>query len=179
MHAGLRLGEIPNLQWRDLDFRSSFILVRDSKNGEARHVPMDAELSTLFRNHGRRSDAEFIFPSANGGRLTEIRRSFLKACSRAGLTDLHFHDLRHTFASQFVMAGGDLYILKEILGHKSITMTQRYAHLSPAYKIKVIDRMNTLWQRATLPASAFEALPEPSGVTPASQTTSHDNSTIA
>jgi hypothetical protein len=77
------------------------------------------------------------------------------------------------------MAGGDLYILKEILGHKSITMTQRYAHFSPAYKIKVIDRMNTLWQRATLPASAFEALPEPSGVTTASQTTSRDNSTIA
>jgi site-specific recombinase XerD len=55
-----------------------------------------------------------------GGRLTNVRRGFLKACSRAGLTDLHFHDL-HTFASQFVMAGGDLYILQEILGHKSIT----------------------------------------------------------
>jgi hypothetical protein len=76
------------------------------------------------------------------------------------------------------MAGGDLYILQEILGHKSITMTQRYAHLSPAYKIKVIDRMNTLWLRTTMPASPSEALPEPPGVTPASQTAVQDNSTI-
>ena len=99
----------------------------------------------------------------------DVRTGFLNSCKRAGLTDLHFHDLRHTFASQFVMAGGDLYILKEILGHKSITMTQRYAHLSPTYKIKAIDRINTLWAGATPQASTSELLLENSSVTAASQ----------
>jgi Phage integrase family len=61
---------------------------------------------------------------------------------------LHFHDLRHTFASQWVMSGGDLYLLKEILGHKSIAMTQRYAHLSPAHKQAMVSKMETMWAKA-------------------------------
>src|SRR5438876_12439091 len=72
------------------------------------------------------------------------------------------------------MAGGDLYILKEILGHKSITMTQRYAHLSPTYKIKAIDRMNTLWAGTTPQTSTSELLLENSSVTAASQATHQD-----
>jgi site-specific recombinase XerC len=77
------------------------------------------------------------------------------------------------------MAGGDLYILKEILGHKSITMTQRYAHLSPAYKIKAIDRMNNLWQQAIPAPSALKALPGPILVTAASQTAFPDSAGTA
>src|SRR5437667_10789190 len=168
LHSGMRLGEILNLHWYDLDFASGFILVRDSKNGESRHVPMDTILFALFRAYPRRVGADLVFSSSSGGRIVDVRTGFQNACKRAELTDLHFHDLRHTFASQFVLAGGDLYILKEILGHKSITMTQRYAHLSPSYKIKAIDRMNTLWAGATPQASASEVLPENSSVTPAS-----------
>jgi integrase/recombinase XerD len=63
------------------------------------------------------------FATANGTKFKGVRDGFKNACNRAGLSDLHFHDLRHTFASQWVMAGGDLYLLKEILGHKSIVMT--------------------------------------------------------
>src|SRR5437870_294727 len=169
LHSGMRLGEILNLRWYDLDFSSGFILVRDSKNGESRHVPMDATLSALFRAYPHRLGTDLVFSSSRGGRIVDVRTGFLNSCKRAGLTDLHFHDLRHTFASQFVMAGGDLYILKEILGHKSITMTQRYAHLSPTYKIKAIDRMNTLWAGAKPQPSTSEMLPEDSSVTAASQ----------
>src|SRR5207245_8929090 len=97
----------------------------DSTNGESRDVPMDPILFALFRAYPRRVGADLVFSSSSGGRIVDVRTGFQDACKRAGLTDLHFHDLRHTFASQFVMAGGDLYILKEILGHKSITMTRR------------------------------------------------------
>ncbi|HLV94905.1 MAG TPA: site-specific integrase [Candidatus Acidoferrales bacterium] len=69
-----------------------------------------------------------------GGRIGWLQQRFREALGRAGLSDPHFHDLRHTFASQWMMAGGDLYVLKSILGHKSIAMTQRYAHLSRGYK---------------------------------------------
>src|SRR6059058_4405066 len=174
LHSGMRLGEILNLRWYDLDFASGFILVRDSKNGESRHVPMDATLSALFRAYPHRLGTDLVFSSSRGGRIVDVRTGFLNSCKRVGLTDLHFHDLRHTFASQFVMAGGDLYILKEILGHKSITMTQRYAHLSPTYKIKAIDRMNTLWAGAKPQPSTSEILPEAPSVTAASQAAYQD-----
>src|SRR5438445_11721568 len=144
LHSGMRLGEILNLRWYDLDFSSGFILVRDSKNGESRHVPMDATLSALFRAYPHRLGTDLVFSSSRGGRIVDVRTGFLNSCKRAELTDLHFHDLSHTFASQFVMAGGDLYILKELLGHKSPAMAARYAHVSPTYLIKSIDRMNTL-----------------------------------
>src|SRR5438132_1420977 len=174
LHSGMRLGEILNLRWYDLDFASGFILVRDSKNGESRHVPMDATLSALFRAYSHRLGTDLVFSSSRGGRIVDVRTGFLNSCKRAELTDLHFHDLRHTFASQFVMAGGDLYILKEILGHKSITMTQRYAHLSPTYKIKAIDRINTLWAGAKPQPSTSEILPEAPSVTAASQAAYQD-----
>src|SRR6266702_3075895 len=169
LHSGMRLGEILNLRLYDLDFASGFILVRDSKNGESRHVPMDTILFALFRAYPRRPVTDLVFSSRCGGHIVDVRTGFQNACKRAGLIDLHFHDLRHTFASQFVMSGGDLYILKEILGHKSITMTQRYAHLSPTYKIKAIDRMNTLWAGATPQTNPSEVLSESSSVTAVSQ----------
>src|SRR5438552_7892363 len=176
LHSGMRLGEILNLRWYDLDFSSGFILVRDSKNGESRHVPMDATLFALFRAYPHRPSTDLVFSSSSGGHIVDVRTGFLNSCKRAGLIDLHFHDLRHTFASQFVMSGGDLYILKEILGHKSITMTQRYAHLSPTYKIKAIVRMNTLWAGVKPQASTSEMLPDDSSVTAASQATYRDRS---
>src|SRR3989449_4595494 len=174
LHSGMRLGEILNLRWYDLDFASGFILVRDSKNGESRHVPMDATLSALFRAYPHRLGTDLVFSSSRGGRIVDVRTGFLNSCKRVGLTDLHFHDLRHTFASQFVMAGRDLFILKEILGHKSITMTQRYAHLSPAYKAKATDHLNNIWGTTNPGTSASEAQPGPSSVTAASQATYQD-----
>src|SRR2546427_3781417 len=174
LHSGMRLGEILNLHWRDLDFASGFILVRDSKNGESRHVPMDATLFALFRAYPHRLGTDLVFSSPAGGHIVDVRTGFQNACKRAGLIDLHFHDLRHTFASQFVMAGGNLFILKSVLGHKNITMTQRYAHLAPTYLIKSIDRMNTLWAGVKPQASTPGILPGPSSVTAASQAAYED-----
>src|SRR5438874_1716933 len=174
LHSGMRLGEILNLRWYDLDFASGFILVRDSKNGESRHVPMDATLFALFRAYPHRPSTDLVFSSSSGGHIVDVRTGFQNACKRAGLIDLHFHDLRHTFASQFVMAGGNLFILKSVLGHKNITMTQRYAHLAPTYLIKSIDRMNTLWPGVKPQASTHGILPGPSSVTAASQAAYED-----
>jgi len=74
----------------------------------------------------------------------EVKRSFVTALTRAGIVDFHFHDLRHTFASQLIMAGVDLVAVKELLGHKDIKITLRYAHLAPAHKrqaVKVLDSL--------------------------------------
>jgi site-specific recombinase XerD len=138
-------------------------------------VPLDATLTDFFAVYPRRPETELIFASSSGSRLKDIRGGFLNACSRAGIIDLHFHDLRHCFSSFFVASGGDLYVLKEILGHKLIQMTQRYAHLSPAYKVKAIDRMNNLWQSAEPASTAPKTPSQPVPVTPASQPPSPDN----
>jgi hypothetical protein len=136
---------------------------------------MDSMISTLLQSWPRLSDQEIVFTSVmTGGRIVDIRAGFLNACRRAGITGLHFHDLRHTFASQFMTAGGDLYVLKEILGHKSLAMTTRYSHLSPTYKIRAIDRMNTLWAGAQPQPSTSEMLPDNPSVTAASQAALQD-----
>jgi integrase len=77
----------------------------------------------------------------------------LRKCS---IANFRFHDLRHTCASHFVMSRGDLYTLREILGHKTVTMTQRYAHRSPAHKAEVARVMDTFWtlsDKSTLPSA--------------------------
>jgi len=131
----------------------------------------------LFSPYPRRSGTELIFSGPSGNRLTDIRVGFLNACRRAGITNLHLHDLRHTFASQFMMAGGDLWVLRGILGHKTVQMTLRYSHLSPAYQVKAFDRMNAVWQHAVPVANTSQPLTEPSPVTPASQAPSQDSPT--
>lgn len=73
-----------------------------------------------------------------------MKRSFATALDRAKITDFHFHDLCHTFASQLVMAGVDLVAVKELLGHKDIKMTLRYAHLAPAHKRKAVNVLDAL-----------------------------------
>jgi integrase len=149
LHTGMRSGEIRNLEWRDLDFDTGFLIVRDTKNGETRHVPMDSTVAALLRDWPRTDDSEFAFTNCSGGRIGWLQHGFRKALVRAGLSDLHFHDLRHTFASQWMMAGGDLYVLKSILGHKSIAMTQRYAHLAPDYMKARVERMEQIWAKPT------------------------------
>ena len=152
LHTGMRLGEILSLQHADLDFVTGVLTVRNSKNGESRHIPMDSTVKALFKRIPRQSNSDYVFPSPTGERWSCNQKAFRHARARAGLVDLHFHDLRHTFASQWMMNGGDLYALRGILGHKSIAMTQRYAHLSPAYQRAMVDRMEAIWAKPT-PAS--------------------------
>ena len=145
LHTGMRLGEILNLRIRDIDFPTGLILIRDSKNSEPRHIPADATVVDLLTNYPRHPDFDLVFATTNGTKLKGVRDGFKNACNRAGISDLHFHDLRHTFASQWMMAGGDLYLLKEILGHKSIVMTQRYSHLSPKFMRSAINVLNKIY----------------------------------
>lgn len=115
LHTGMRLGEILNLRHCDLDFRSGLILIPDSKNGEPRHLPMDSTVASLLTGYPRHLGSELVFANKSGGRFLEIRGGFKNACRRAAISDLHFHDLRHTFASHWMMTGGELYALKVVL----------------------------------------------------------------
>jgi site-specific recombinase XerD len=79
-----------------------------------------------------------------GAAVKNIKKSFKTALDKAGIEDFRFHDLRHTFASQVIMRGGDLKDVQELLGHKSMSMTLRYSHLSQEHKKKAVNLLNGL-----------------------------------
>ena len=115
-----------------------FILLDSSKNGERKEIPIDDTLSELFNSIPHSIESVYVFTDKDGNPYKSNKRSFSTALRKAGIRDFKFHDLRHTFASHLVMAGVDLTSVKELLGHKSLKMTLRYAHLAPGHKIKAV-----------------------------------------
>jgi len=147
LHTGMRLSEILNLKWTHIDFETGYITILNSKSGEKREIPISPTLTKTLRNVIRYIGSEYVLNGKYGGAVRDIRGSFKKALSRAGITDFRFHDLRHTFASHLVMNGTDLKTVQELLGHKTIEMTLRYSHLSPDHKRKAIQNIDTIWSQ--------------------------------
>jgi len=145
LNTGMRKGEILSLKWdENIDLRHGFILLDRTKNGQRREVPINATLRAALQSLTRRLDSPYVFfDPLTGKRYRDVKRSFRSACRRAGIKDFRFHDCRHTFASQLVMAGADLVTVMELLGHKTLAMTLRYSHLAPTHKTRAVD----LWMR--------------------------------
>lgn len=172
--TGLRAGELAGLQWSDIDFGKRLILVQRSydgptKNGEIRYVPILDTLLPLLLEWRNNSEREvFVFRNEDGlpfGKSARIyqeilhrvlvRAGFAKSTNSGGKTKNYivFHDLRHTFASHWMMNNGNIFKLQKILGHKSHQMTQRYAHLEPSAFKEDFDRFGSpLEERSTVVA---------------------------
>lgn len=150
VYTGMRAGEIAALEWPDIDLDRRLITVHRSfygptKSGRVRHVPILDPLLPLLKAWRLRHPGRLVFSNIAGGMLAPSARIYQEVLHRvleaAGLRKVQragkerpyvtFHGLRHTFASHWVMKGGDIFKLQKILGHASITMTQRYAHLAP------------------------------------------------
>jgi integrase len=155
LNTGMRKGEIFRLTWDEVDLAHGFVLLSKTKNGERREIPINNSLKAVFQRlprhfvevekDGQKELVPYVFHDPKTLRpYVDLKRSFATALKNAGITDFHFHDLRHTFASQLVMAGVDLVAVKELLGHKDIKMTLRYAHLAPAHKRKAVNVLDSL-----------------------------------
>lgn len=149
MNTGLRRGELFSLEWASIDLHRKILTVRSdtAKSGRTRHVPLNVEALDALKRWKRSlapgtTDA-LIFAGAAGGRMTNINKSWGALTTLAQLQDFRFHDLRHHFASRLVMAGVDLYTVKELLGHSDFEMTQRYAHLAPEHKAAAVEKLAT------------------------------------
>lgn len=145
LHTGFRQSEQFELRWENVDFQIKVITIPDSKNGEVRYVPMNDKVVKIFRSLPSRLKGPWVFPSANWHTPKDphnfTQRIFLPAVRKAGIDDFRWHDLRHTFASRLVMKGTDLRTVQDLMGHKTITMTQRYAHLSPEHQREAVQRL--------------------------------------
>lgn len=141
IHTGLRRGELINLHWDNIDFRTGTLTIKRSKHGESRHVPLNrvAVETLITMKRERKVLAPFIFTTETGKYLHNFERTWLTAVKKAGIEGFRFHDLRHTFASRLAMKGRPLRTIQELMGHKTITMTLRYAHLSPGYLREAVE----------------------------------------
>jgi len=145
LSTGARKMELLGLEWCQVDFIRGAIHLEETKNGERRVLPLTGHALGLMQQHasGRRVDTNLMFPSRSGAKPIYIRDAFEAAVQRAGISDFCFHDLRHSTASYLAMSGCSLAEIAEILGHKSLEVTRRYAHLSEGHTRKVIAEMNT------------------------------------
>jgi integrase len=137
VHTGMRKGEIFGLRWEQVNFEQGIITLQETKNGERRDIPMDETVKATLKGIERKGN--YLFCNEEGDTFVRLQRSFEGALRKSGIQDFRFHDLRHTFASNMVMAGEDLNTVRELLGHKDLTMTLRYAHLSPSHKTRAIN----------------------------------------
>lgn len=152
LNTGMRKGEIFRLKWEYFDLKNAIIHlpVSLSKNKRSREIPMNSVVVRTLEDVKTSAAGEYVFPNRQDGRpLTDIRKSFAAALEKAGIANFRFHDLRHTFCSQLVSEGVDIYTVMELAGHSSIKMTMRYAHLSPNQKRDAVEklgrRMDTFW----------------------------------
>ena len=143
LNTGLRRGEALRLHWKDIDFERRMLTVtaQGSKTGKPRHVPMNSVLvDTLERWASMGTHEGLVFPNpATGGTLTHFRRSWAGILKAAGIVDFRTHDTRHHFASRLVQAGVPLNTVRELLGHASLQMTMRYAHLAPEHGLAAVE----------------------------------------
>ena len=143
LHTGFRQGNQFRCRWADVNLETNVIRASKPKSGKDYFVPANDELRAILQALPSRLRSEWLFPSRTGKSPLDaknyLHRVFLPALERAKITDFRWHDLRHTFASRLVMAGADLRTVQELLGHKTIAMTLRYAHLSPGHKMAAVQ----------------------------------------
>jgi site-specific recombinase XerD len=171
----MRLDEIVNLKWKNIDLENRVITVGDdnftTKGRNQRFIPMSEEArEVLVRRRARKNPLcpvdisppnqvrdkllkkggeflnAFVFCKVNGEKFTGnyFSRKFKKACIAVGLdSTIHFHSLRHSFASNLVQKGVPLYTIKELLGHSSISTTEIYSHLNMEALREAIKKLNT------------------------------------
>lgn len=141
--TGMRRGEILALRWPDIDLARGSIVLHKTKNNERRAVPIVPSVLALLGKHAqvRHMKTDLVFARSAQDRAIDIDRAFQDAVRAAKIENFRFHDLRHTAASYLAMSGATTAEIAAVLGHKTLAMVKRYAHLSDQHTNDVVDRM--------------------------------------
>jgi integrase len=133
--TGMRASEVLGLDREAIDTKNRVVVLGDTKNGDRRIVPLPAQVLDMLAS--RPTPLRELFP---GWPQQKLVRQFQRAAQTAGLKGVTFHTLRHTFASHAAMNGVDLHTLAKLLGHRTLNMVQRYAHLATSHLQAATDR---------------------------------------
>jgi len=146
LYTGIRRGNLFSLLWSDVDFNSSTITLRAavSKSNKAQDLPINSvavKVLSAWRSQSKNiADNALIFPSPRGGdKFDNCKKAWAALLNDAQIENFRWHDMRHDYASQLVMRGVDLNTVRELMGHASLTMTLRYAHLAPKSKLRASE----------------------------------------
>jgi len=153
LSTGARKMEVLGLQWQDIDFDRQLIILNETKNDERRVLPLQGYAFELMKEHKKQAieNCNYVFPSkkvkkSKSGNFIyqpiDIRTAWENALIKANVKDFRFHDLRHSAASYLAMNGASLAEIAEVLGHKTLQMVKRYAHLSEAHTSSIVAKMN-------------------------------------
>lgn len=144
LSTGMRQAEIMNLTWSDVDLQKGRITLHETKNGERRVVPVKGLALQLLGELDkiRRIDTQLLFPGRDSCKPIDLRFPWERALKASRIDNFRFHDLRHSAASYFAMNGASLAEIAEVLGHKTLAMVKRYAHLSETHTAGVVASMN-------------------------------------
>ena len=149
LSTGMRHGEIMGLTWDDVDLNRGRAVLHETKNGERRAVAITGHVLELLKELAkvRRIASSLLFPSRENRpqkpqKPIDLRTPWETALKNADIRDFRFHDLRHSAASYLAMNGASLAEIAEVLGHKTLQMVKRYAHLSEGHTAAVVESMN-------------------------------------
>ncbi len=145
LSTGMRQGELIGLKWQDVNLKDGYLILHETKNGERRRVPLAGLGLELLHGHAkvRRLDTDLLFPGkVYPNKPMDLRTPFETVLKHAQITDFKWHDLRHCTASYLAMNGASLAEIAEVLGHKTLQMVKRYAHLSDGHVSNVVASMN-------------------------------------
>ncbi len=142
LNTGMRLNEILGLKWENVKYKEKLIVLfpEQTKNKKIHIIPINQKAFEIIEKRFETKDRRcpYVF-HRNGEKVKSIKEGFTNALKKANIKNFTFHDLRHTFASRLVQKGIDLYVVKELLNHSSITVTQRYAHLKLENMKKAVE----------------------------------------
>lgn len=142
--TGARVGELTALRWGDVDLEKGMGILHRTKNGERRALPIKGHALDVLRDLSkiRRIDTDLIFPREDGNGPWPHFEAWKVARESAKLENFRFHDLRHSAASELAMNGATLPEIAGVLGHKTLQMVKRYAHLSDQHISDAVEKMN-------------------------------------
>jgi integrase len=147
MHIGMRRSEILALCWRDVELRRRILSLTQIRNNERRMIPINDTVAAVLKTWPRVVGTDALFPGLNRPMVT---RAFRWACRKAGVSNLRLHDLRHTFASYLALGGYNLRTIQQLLGHKDLRMTSRYAHLSDDHLQQAVKSLDLVLDSNTV-----------------------------
>lgn len=144
LSTGARRMELLGLHWKDVDLQRGVIILHETKNGERRVLTLSGHALELMKQYEKACtlNCDLVFPGKNLKNPIDIRSAWETALKKANIVNFRFHDLRHSTASYLAMNGASLAEISEVLGHKTLQMVKRYAHLSEAHTSEVVAKMN-------------------------------------